>query len=141
MLKYIVAFRRRSDSQQVAGFRFPVYEISQQNRFDDFVGDQSYDLGKVRFLLSHPRNDKYHSPSPSLFKKPTKMSNRLSVSHRTLSLKKSESCNDFEHSGLHPQLCRNNNNKLIEFEAFTSQYLRGFRGYKPNIDIFFGEED
>ncbi|EJW84268.1 hypothetical protein WUBG_04816, partial [Wuchereria bancrofti] len=35
--------------------------------------------------------------------------------HRTLSLKKSESCNDFEHSGLHPQLCRNNNNKLIEF--------------------------
>ncbi|VDM11525.1 unnamed protein product, partial [Wuchereria bancrofti] len=62
--------------EQVAGFRFPVYEISQQNRFDDFVGDQS---------------------------------------HRTLSLKKSESCNDFEHSGLHPQLCRNNNNKLIEF--------------------------
>ncbi|VIO91056.1 Uncharacterized protein BM_BM1977 [Brugia malayi] len=63
--------------EQVTGCRFPVYEISQQNRFDDFVGDQS---------------------------------------HRTLSLKKSESCDDFEHSGLHSQLCRNNNNnKLIEF--------------------------
>ncbi|EFO23087.2 hypothetical protein LOAG_05401 [Loa loa] len=41
MLKYVVAFRRRSDSQQVTDCRFPVCEISQQNRSDDFDGDKS----------------------------------------------------------------------------------------------------
>lgn len=41
-------------------------------------------------------------------------------SHRTLNmtmrLKKSESCDDFGHNGLHPQVCKSNNDsKLIEF--------------------------
>ncbi|CAG9532663.1 unnamed protein product [Cercopithifilaria johnstoni] len=84
MLKYIVAFRRRSDSEQLTtNHRFPICDLSQQNRFDHFDSHQSH---------------------PTL--------------NMTMRLKKSESCDDFGHNGLHHQLCKNNNDsKLIEFNG------------------------
>ncbi|VBB33728.1 unnamed protein product, partial [Acanthocheilonema viteae] len=39
----MVTFRRRSDSKQITtDHRFPVSDLSQQNRFDNFDADQSH---------------------------------------------------------------------------------------------------